>query len=76
MLAQGIMMLKLDIATDDGARSKKRRAVRFNSLRQQCGPFAVGMHKRAPVERCPCEHSQRDFVSRLVRVYGRVRSNR
>ena len=39
----------------------------FNALRQLDGPFAMGMCKRAPVERCSSEHSKRNLVSRLCR---------
>ena len=39
----------------------------FNALRQLGSPFALGMCKRAPVERCSSEHSKRNLVSRLCR---------
>ena len=52
---------------DDGARSRKGRAVHFNALRQLYGPSSLGMREGAPVERCSSEHSKRNLVSRLCR---------
>jgi hypothetical protein len=49
---------------DEGVRTKARRVVRFNSLRQLYGSFAMGMRKWTPMERCPREHPKRNLVPR------------